>query len=199
MVTDSVGVGLQGATIVALTQADSVLTKFTTTNSDGEFRLRRVPAGDYILQVTFVGFNLHRQNFSVLDAEVNVGSMVLAEAVDELGELVVSAEHIPIVVKRDTLEFNAAAFATRPNAVVEDLLRRLPGVEVAADGTIKAQGEEVQNVLVDGKEFFGSDYKIATKNLAADAVDKVQVYDKKSDMAEFTGVDDGGRAGHHQP
>ncbi|MBT4602971.1 MAG: TonB-dependent receptor [Bacteroidetes Order II. Incertae sedis bacterium] len=191
VVTDSVGVGLQGATIVALTQADSVLTKFTTTNSDGEFRLRRVPAGDYILQVTFVGFNLHRQNFSVLDAEVNVGSMVLAEAVDELGELVVSAEHIPIVVKRDTLEFNAAAFATRPNAVVEDLLRRLPGVEVAADGTIKAQGEEVQNVLVDGKEFFGSDYKIATKNLAADAVDKVQVYDKKSDMAEFTGVDDG--------
>ncbi|MBT6581380.1 MAG: carboxypeptidase regulatory-like domain-containing protein, partial [Bacteroidetes Order II. Incertae sedis bacterium] len=104
VVTDSVGVGLQGATIVALTQADSVLTKFTTTNSDGEFRLRRVPAGDYILQVTFVGFNLHRQNFSVLDAEVNVGSMVLAEAVDELGELVVSAEHIPIVVKRDTLE-----------------------------------------------------------------------------------------------
>ena len=190
-VTDSLGVGLRGATVVALTQADSVLTKFATTAADGSFSIKRVPEGDYILQITFVGFQVYRKNFSLASANYDAGQVVLIESIDELGELVVSSEHIPMVVKGDTLEFNAAAFGVRPNAVVEDLLRRLPGVEVDADGTVKAQGKEVQNVLVDGKEFFGKDYKIATKNLTAEAIDKVQVYDKRSDMAEFTGVEDG--------
>ena len=112
-------------------------------------------------------------------------------AVSGLDELVVTAEHIPMVIKKDTLEYNAAAFKVGPNANVEDLLRRLPGVDVEQDGSIRAQGEEVEQVLVDGKEFFGNDPRIATQNLPADAVDKVQVYDKQSDMAEFTGIDDG--------
>jgi len=191
VVADSAGVSLQGATVVALTRADSVLTKFATTNSDGVFELRRVPTGDYILQVTFVGYRTYREDFSIADADLNIDDITLDISVSELDELVVSADHIPIVVKADTLEYNANAFATRPNAVVEDLLKRLPGIEVEDDGSIKAQGEDVQQVLVDGKEFFGNDPKIATKNLPADAVDKVQVYDKLSDMAEFTGVDDG--------
>ncbi len=191
VVTDSAGVGLQGATVVALTRADSVLTKFATSSSDGSFTLRRVPEGDYILQITFVGFQTWRKDITVSEQDFDAGTATLDISVAELDELVVSAEHIPIVIKKDTLEYNAAAFATRPNAVVEDLLRRLPGVEVDADGNIKAQGEDVQQVLVDGKEFFGNDPKMATKNLPANAIDKVQVYDKKSDMAEFTGVDDG--------
>lgn len=190
-VTDLKNEGLRGATVVVLTQADSVLTKFTTAAADGSFSIKRVPEGKYILQVTFVGFQTYRKKFDLASANFDAGQIKLEESIDELGELVVSSEHIPMVVKGDTLEFNAAAFAVRPNAAVEDLLRRLPGVEVAADGSIKAQGKDVQNVLVDGKEFFGNDYKIATKNLTAEAVDKVQVYDKRSDMAEFTGVEDG--------
>ena len=95
------------------------------------------------------------------------------------------------MVKRDTLEYNANAFTTRPGDVVEDLLRRLPGIDVEADGSIKAQGEDVKNVLVDGKEFFAETPTVATKNLPARAVDKVQVYDKPSDQAEFTGIPDG--------
>ena len=191
VVVDSADVGLQGATVVALTASDSTLTKFATANSDGAFTLRRVPVGDYVLQITFVGFRTIQKDFSLTGADFDAGRMVMEIQTEELGELVVSAEHIPMVVKKDTLEYNASAFATRPNAVVEDLLRRLPGIEVNADGSIEAQGEAVQKVLVDGKEFFGDDPKIATKNLPADAVERVQVYDKKSDMAEFTGVDDG--------
>ena len=185
VVTDSAGVGLQGATVVALTRADSVLTKFATSSSDGSFTLRRVPEGDYILQITFVGFQTWRKDITVSEQDFDAGTATLDISVAELDELVVSAEHIPIVIKKDTLEYNAAAFATRPNAVVEDLLRRLPGVEVDADGNIKAQGEDVQQVLVDGKEFFGNDPKMATKNLPANAIDKVQVYDKKSEKRLF--------------
>jgi len=191
VVVDSAGVGLQGATVVALTAADSTLTKFATANSEGAFTLRRVPVGDYVLQITFVGFRTIQKDFTLAEGDYDAGRMVMEIQTEELDELVVSAEHIPMVVKRDTLEYNANAFATRPNAVVEDLLRRLPGIEVEADGSIKAQGEDVQKVLVDGKEFFGDDPKIATKNLPAAAIERVQVYDKKSDMAEFTGVDDG--------
>lgn len=191
VVVDSAGVGLQGATVVALTAADSTLTKFATANSDGAFTLRRVPVGDYVLQITFVGFRTIQKDFSLSEGDYDAGRMVMDIQTEELDELVISAEHIPMVVKKDTLEYNANAFATRPNAVVEDLLRRLPGIEVEADGSIKAQGEDVQQVLVDGKEFFGDDPKIATQNLPANAIEKVQVYDKKSDMAEFTGVDDG--------
>ncbi|MFQ5571806.1 MAG: carboxypeptidase regulatory-like domain-containing protein [Rhodothermales bacterium] len=191
VVADSAGTGLAGATVVALTRADSLLTKFATTNRNGAFTLRRLPAGEYILQVTFVGYQTYREDFSVIDTDVDAGTVTLKVAVAALGELVVSAEHIPFVVKRDTLDYNANAFATRPNAVVEDLLRRLPGIEVEDDGSITAQGEEVKNVLVEGKEFFGSDPTIATKNLPAEAVERVQVYDKQSDKAEFTGIPDG--------
>ncbi len=190
-VVDSTKIGVPSATIVALTRADSVLTKFTTSDKEGAFRLRRLAAGEYILQISFVGYQTIRQNFEIKTADLDVGQLIMHELVSELDELVVSAEHIPFRVSKDTLSYNAAAFATRPNAVVEDLLRRLPGVEVAEDGSITVQGEQVQKVLVDGKEFFGSDPTIATKNLPADAVERVEVYDKQSDKAEFTGIQDG--------
>ncbi|MXW63911.1 MAG: TonB-dependent receptor [Bacteroidetes bacterium SB0662_bin_6] len=191
VVVDSTGAGLSGATVVALTREDSVLTRFSTTNRDGAFTLRRVPEGAYILQVTYVGFRTHRQDMDLSGGDYDAGTIVLESSTVELDELVVGAEHIPIVVKMDTLEYNAAAFAVRPNDMVEDLLRRLPGVEVEDDGTIRAQGEEVQKVLVEDKEFFGDDPTIATRNLPANVVEKVQVYDKASDMEEFTGIEDG--------
>jgi hypothetical protein len=191
LVTDSIGNGLRGAMVVALARPDSVLTKFATTGGSGAFTLRRLPPGEYILQVTFAGYQPVRRDFTITDANVDAGTVKLTMAAVEIDALVVSAEHVPFVIKRDTLDYNVAAFPTRPNASVEDLLKRLPGIEVAADGTIKAQGEEVKNVLVEGKEFFGNDPKVATQNLPADAVERVQVYDKESDMAEFTGIADG--------
>jgi len=190
-VVDTSGVGIPSATVVALTRADSVLTKFATSAGDGSFTMRRLVPGEYILQISFVGFQTIRQDFDLAEANFDAGQLTLEILVSELDELVVSAEHIPFRVSKDTLSYNAAAFATRPNAVVEDLLRRLPGIEVDENGTITAQGETVQNVLVDGKEFFGSDATIATRNLPADAVESVEVYDKQSDKAEFTGIDDG--------
>jgi hypothetical protein len=111
----------------------------------------------------------------------------------DLKEVVIKGERDPVTIKQDTIEYNAGSFKVQPNAVVEDLLKRLPGVEVDRDGTVKAQGQQVRRVTVDGKEFFGRDPKIATKNLPADAVDKVQVFDRKSDQAQFTGIDDGQR------
>ncbi len=191
VVADSAGTGLRGAMVVALTRADSVLTKFATTNGSGAFTLSRLSPGEYILQVTFAGYQPVRQDFSITDANFDAGIVNLSVAAIEIDALVVSAEHVPFVVKRDTLDYNVMAFPTRPNATVEDLLRRLPGIEVAADGSIKAQGEDVQKVLVEGKEFFGNDPTVATQNLPADAVERVQVYDKESDMAEFTGIADG--------
>ncbi|MCB0719208.1 MAG: outer membrane beta-barrel protein [Bacteroidetes bacterium] len=190
-VVDSSATPLAGATVVVMQQADSVLVSYGVSKGDGTFRLRRVPTGSYIFQVTFVGFASHTGSVTVAAEDLDVGRITLSESVEELDELVISADHIPMLVTGDTLVYNANAFKTRPNANVEELLKRLPGIDVDRDGTIKAQGEQVNKVLVDGKEFFGNDPKIATKNLPADAVDKVQVYDKQSDMAEFTGIKDG--------
>lgn len=174
-----------------LEAADSAMVSFGVTKTDGAFRLRRVPPGDYLLQVTFVGMEPYSESLTVGDQPVDVGAISLKDDIGELDELVISANHIPMLIHADTIKYNADAFHVQPNASVEELLKRLPGVEVARDGSIKAQGEKVEQVLVDGKEFFGSDPTIATKNLPAEAVEQVEVYDKQSDMAEFTGIEDG--------
>ena len=194
VVTDTSDVTLAGATVVLLNATDSTIVSFGTTRSDGLFRLRRIQPGNYALQISFVGFEQYTSELEIVDDDLNAGRIPLEAAVSELDALVITADYIPILINKDTLEYNADAFNVRPNANVEELLKRLPGVDVERDGTIRAQGEEVEQVLVDGKEFFGNDPRIATQNLPADAVDKVQVYDKKSDMAEFSGVDDGEEA-----
>lgn len=193
MVTDSTGIGLPGATVVLMQAKDSLLTSFGVSENDGLFVLKRVNAGDYLLQISYVGYETFWQKIAVANgtAELDAGKFLLTPASANLSTVEVTGEHVPLRMKNDTLEYNADAFKTQPGSVVEDLLKKLPGVEVERDGTIKAQGETVQNVLVDGKEFFGNDPKIATKNLPADAVDKVQLFDKKSDFAEFTGIEDG--------
>ncbi|MAT56256.1 MAG: hypothetical protein CMN32_17435 [Saprospirales bacterium] len=192
-VADSTGSPLSAATVVLLQAQDSVMSAFAITGNDGAFVLKRVAPGEYLLQVSYVGYDVLFQPLSLTGGqqEVDAGTLVLKEAATDLETVEVKAEHIPMRFKKDTLEYNADAFKTQPGAVVEDLLKKLPGVEVERDGSIKAQGENVRNVLVDGKEFFGNDPKIATKNLPADAVDKVQVFDKKSERAEFTGIEDG--------
>ena len=191
VVADSLGTGLQSAMVVALTRPDSVLAQYALSSGDGTFAIRGLTPGAYILQITLIGYRTLRRDFDVTDADVDAGEVVLSITAVEMDSLVVSVEHVPFVNRRDTLSYNVQAFPTPPNATVEDLLERLPGIQVDSDGTITAQGEEVQNVLVDGKEFFSGDATVATRNLPADAIAQVAVYDKQSDMAEFTGIPDG--------
>lgn len=185
------GSGASGAMVVALALPDSTLTRWATTGGDGAFTVGPLTPGDYLLQVTLIGHETVRRPIAIVDQDVGVGTIGIEVLAVEVDPLVISVDHVPFINRRDTLSFNALAFEVRPNATVEDLLKRLPGVEVEADGSITAQGEEVQNVLVDGKEFFGTDPTVATKNLPADAVQRVEVYDKESDTAEFTGIPDG--------
>ncbi|MGB3466296.1 MAG: carboxypeptidase-like regulatory domain-containing protein, partial [Cyclobacteriaceae bacterium] len=192
---DKEGNTLPGATLMLLSAKDSTMEKFTISDRNGEFSMVKIKAGNYLLQISFVGFGNISKPVSIDDDRVTEAGTITMETESELLEkVVIEADRIPIVMKEDTIEYAADAFATRPGANVEDLLKKLPGIEVEADGTIKAQGEKVNKVLVDGKEFFGNDPQIATKNLPADAMDKVQVFDKLSDMAEFTGIDDGSRS-----
>lgn len=191
VIADAEGGGLSGAMVVALAKPDSVLTRFTTSSGDGVFALGDLGPGEYILQVTLLGYGTVRQDLSLTGEDVNVGTINLEVMAVDVDPLVVTLDHVPFLNRRDTLGYNALAFRTRPNATVEDLLRQLPGIEVETDGSITAQGEEVENVLVDGREFFGGDPTMATQNLPAEAVDRVEVYDKESDMAEFTGIADG--------
>lgn len=191
VVTDSTGAGLPGATVVLLQPGDSTLVSFGASQTDGTFRIPRVPPGDYLIQITYVGYQPTTRSITVGTQPLDVGRIVLEVDLDGLDPLVVTANRVAMVMKDDTLEFNAGAFGAPEGSSVEDLLRRLPGVQVERDGSIQAQGEDVDRVLVDGKEFFGNDPTIATRNLPADAVDRVQIYDKDSETAEFTGVADG--------
>ncbi len=184
---------LFGATIVLLTQEDSTMISFALTDDKGRFRMDNVKKGEYFLQASFIAHESYSNKLSEdwSNRSLDLGIITLAESTELLQEVTVKAEHIPMGIKGDTISYNANAFKTRPNASVEDLLKKLPGIEVERNGNIKAQGEDVENVLVDGKEFFGKDPTMATKNLSAEAVDRVEVFDKRSEIAEFTGVDDG--------
>ena len=195
-VKDTLNEPLIGATVMLLNAKDSVLAKFGITNGKGAFKLDRISPDDYILQITYLGYANLSQPVSIANdlEKLNLGAFQLQPESALLEQVEVKADFVPIRMKSDTVEYNAAAFQTKPNADVEALLKKLPGVEVDRNGDIKAHGENVQKVLVDGKEFFGDDPKIATKNLPADAIDKVQVFDKKSDIAEFSGIDDGREA-----
>ncbi|MBL7747738.1 MAG: carboxypeptidase regulatory-like domain-containing protein, partial [Chitinophagaceae bacterium] len=182
-----------GATVTVLERKDSSLVTFTMTSNEGRFELKGLANGDYRLMISHVNYHNSNKYFTINDINKNaeLGNLALSDKTKVLEEVVLSAEAPPITLINDTIQYNAGSFKTPPNASVEQLLKKLPGVKVEKDGTIKAQGEKVTKVLVDGKEFFGNDPKVATKNLPADAVDKVQVYDKQSDQAQLTGFEDG--------
>lgn len=185
------GEPLMEASVRLLSAKDSAFVKGVTTNLDGRFRLQGVKSGKYILSLSYIGYSETRQDVSVGSSNVRLGAIEMREASELLGEVTVVATKTPIKVMEDTVEYNADSFHTQPNAVVEDLLKRLPGVEVDSDGSITANGKTVSKILIDGKEFFSDDPQVASKNLPADMVDKLQVVDRKSDMARLTGVDDG--------
>lgn len=185
---------IMDATVSLLQAADSSLVTFTLSNKEGVFEFKNLATGSYRIIITHSAFD-ETKKLVTLSAEnrvADLGSMALPKNFKTLGEVVVTSE-APIVVKNDTIQFNASGFRTQPNATVEDLIKKLPGMEVDREGNVKSQGEQVQRVLVDGKEFFGNDPKLATKNLTADMVESVQVFDDMSDQAKFTKMDDGNR------
>ncbi|HEY0740351.1 MAG TPA: outer membrane beta-barrel protein [Chryseosolibacter sp.] len=192
---DTLSNPLPGATILLLDSNDSTLVNFVVSDPAGNFLFKNVGAGVYILKVSFLGFRSFTAKVEALNdiRNLDLGQLRLLPGSSELDAVEIEADKAPVVVKKDTIEFDAGSFRIRENAVVEDLLRKLPGVEVDNDGNITAQGERVRSVTIDGKKFFGSDPKLATRNVPADAINKVQIFDKKSDQAAFSGIDDGAR------
>lgn len=185
---------LPQATISLLSVSDSSRVAVQLADDEGRFTVRNVAIGSYRLTVSYVGY--HRLSrlvvVSAASPALNVGTLALQPQIVRLREVAVQ-RRVPIRVKNDTLEFDAGSFATRPNALVEDLLRKLPGMDVTPDGAVRAQGQIVQQVLVDGKPFFGDDPKLATRNLPAHLIDKIQVYNQRSAQSAFSGMDDGSR------
>ena len=184
---------LVNTVVSVLSKKDSILVSFARTDKSGNFKIDNVNAGNYILLITHPYMGDYFDNIEVKpNQHLELGNVHLTPKSKLLSEVIVRSGS-PIKIKGDTLVYTADSFKVRPGANVEELLRRLPGISVDKNGQITAMGERVKKVLVDGEEFFGSDPGIATKNLRADAVQEVQVFDKKSDQAEFTGIDDGVR------
>jgi len=181
---------VKNAVIALLRQKDSVLYKFTRADAEGNFLIKNVKPGVYILLTTHPLYADYVDSITISAADTKLGTIDLINKSKLLQEVIVKSGS-PIRIKGDTTIYTADSFKVGPNANVEELLRKLPGIQVDKDGKIKAMGENVEKVLVDGEEFFGDDPGMAVKNLRADAVKEVQVFDKKSDQAEFTGIDDG--------
>ena len=184
---------LTNSSVSILNAKDSTLKKFTRVTTDGSFSMGNLNQGKFILLITYPGYADYVENFTLdsVKSERNFGNINLLLKSRLLKEVMVTGAIAAIKIKGDTTEYNAKAFKIEPNMKVEDLIRQLPGMQVDKDGKITAQGQAVPKVLVDGEEFFGDDPTLVTKNIRADMVDKVQLYDKKSDQATFTGIDDG--------
>ncbi|MEO6403986.1 MAG: outer membrane beta-barrel family protein [Ferruginibacter sp.] len=180
----------KNAVIALLTPKDSVFVKFTRAKEDGSFELKNIPPGKYILMVMHPTFADYVDDINLTNATETAGIISMTPK-SKLLEAVILKSGSPIRIKGDTTIYTADSFKVSANANVEELLKKLPGIQVDKNGQIKAMGETVEKVLVDGEEFFGDDPGMAVKNLRADAVKEVQVFDKKSEQAEFTGIDDG--------
>ena len=183
---------LDAANVVISRARDSVFVAGGMSNSRGEFEVGRVPAGQYLLVISYLGYEPIIRPFSLSGAPrtVNLGEIGMAKSDLTLDEVLITARFNPVVIRQDTIEYNTAAFRIQDSDVVEDLLRRLPGVEVNQDGTVTAGGQQISRVFVDGQQFFGDDPRVALRNLPANIVDRVQVVDRRSDQAQFTGIED---------
>lgn len=182
---------LPSATISIVQAKDSSLVSFTRTGEDGYFILKNLAKGNYLLSISYVGYQAQWVAFKTgSNSKINLSTIYMEDA-NKLSTVVVTSRRAPVVINGDSIEFNSENFKTVPNAVVEDMLKKMPGIEVDKAGAITVNGKAVTKVFVNGKEFFGSDPKLATRNLPADAVDKIQVYDRRSDQSMFTGIDDG--------
>lgn len=184
---------IEQATVRLLNVKDSAMVRGVVSARNGSFTLKNVKKGSYLLHITFIGYDPLYQPLQITGKKnpVNVGKLELSDGAIELGEAVVIGKAPEATVRNDTVEYNADSYKVTEGSVLEDLLKKMPGVEVDSEGKITVNGKEVKKVMVDGKEFFSDDPKVASKNLPAKMIDKLQVLDKKSDMAQMTGFDDG--------
>lgn len=183
VVDASDGSGMADATVRLLHAKDSTFYKGTAADINGAYAFNNIPNGRYIVEATYLGYNKAYADITVKGANIRGLRVVLNESSILLAEATVTGVKTPVKVMQDTVEYNADSYKTQPNAVVEDLLKRLPGVEIDNDGGITANGKTVSKILIDGKEFFSDDPKVASKNLPVDMVDKLQVVDRKSELA----------------
>ena len=179
---------IESATVYLTTVKDSAIVDYTITNKLGNFvfKIKKTDKPLY-LKVSYISYQDYVETISSLNADKDFGTIELKETVNALDEVVIKSEIPPIRIKKDTLEFNASSFKVGANANVEALLKQLPGVEISPEGKITVNGKEVNNILVNGKPFFGKDGKIATQNLPAEIIDKVQVVDTKTKSEEISG------------
>lgn len=184
---------IEQATVRLLNVKDSAMVRGVVSARNGSFTLKNVKKGSYLLHITFIGYDPLYQPLQITGKKnpVNVGKLELSDGAIELGEAVVIGKAPEVTVRNDTVEYNADSYKVTEGSVLEDLLKKMPGVEVDSEGKITVNGKEVKKVMVDGKEFFSDDPKVASKNLPAKMIDKLQVLDKKNDMAQMTGFDDG--------
>ena len=180
-----------GSSILLLNSQDSSLTKGTTTDIDGNFNIENIAVNQkYILKILSLGYKTQFKVIEVIDQPLNIGTIELKQNSTVLKEVLIEAKNPLATQNGDTTSFNSSAYKVNKDANAEDLVTKMPGVTVV-DGKVQAQGEDVKQVLVDGKPFFGDDASAVLKNLPAEVIDKVQVFDKKSDQSQFTGFDDG--------
>ena len=176
-------------TSLTLAGADEAA-KYALTDTEGKSDFTKVKKGTYTLKAEIMGYKAHVQEITV-DKNIDLGVIKMAEDVEALDAASVTAVGNPIIVKKDTVEYTASSFKTSDNDMLEDLLKKLPGIEVSSDGSITANGETITKITIDGKTFFLDDPQLASKNLPAKMIEKVKVVERKSDQAQFTGIDDG--------
>jgi hypothetical protein len=178
------------ATVSVTEKGQTKALKYVLSGDDGSAQIEKVRKGTYILKAELMGYVTYTQEV-VLTKDLNLGDVKLDEDIKVLDAASVSAVGNPIVIKKDTIEYTASSFKTSDNDMLEELLKKLPGVEVEADGSITANGETIKKITIDGKTFFLDDPQLASKNIPAKLIEKVKVVEKKSDQAKFTGIDDG--------
>ena len=185
---------IEYASVVLVNSADSSTTGFTFSEVDGKYTFDKLEAGNYSIEVLYTGYEIFRSPVVLDDTglEVTINAK-LSPSSKTLSTTFINAKRVPVAIRGDTIIYNPNAFTTKTNATVEDLLKKLPGVQVSKDGKVTTGGEQVVRVLVNGKEFFGKDPTKATQNIDANSLEKVEILDRKSDDAEFSGVADGQR------
>ncbi|WP_425637893.1 outer membrane beta-barrel protein [Algoriphagus yeomjeoni] len=192
VVKDTTDTPLDYTSVLLLSPKDSALVAYTLTNKEGEYQFKNVDRQPLLVKATYMGY-LPVQKELVLPetGDLEVEEIQLMPILQELYEVVVKAAKAPLIMRGDTIEYDASKFKVPPGATLEELLRKLPGIEIDKDGNIVAQGQQVQKVTIDGRRFFGGNTKMATQNLNAESISKLQLYDDKSEQSKLTGVEDG--------
>ena len=181
---------LAAATIILTDVRDTTKRFYAISGIEGDFTIKKVNSGSYHITISYLGYIPYRQELTVTTSDVDLGRIRLNESEKLLDEVTIQGQVPAAVQKGDTLQFNADAYKTNPDANAEDLIEKMPGV-VVENGKVQAQGEDVRRVLVDGREFFGNDPNAALKNIPADVIQKIEIFDQQSDQSQFTGFDDG--------